>query len=367
MYGWDDTGVADDHLDNLQPLDLNGDGQIDAYGEDTTSSGNIDTVYLDTNGDGQLDMVEHDGNLDSLPDVVGVDTTGSGQVDTIYLDTNGDGTFDMVTQLDPNGEVTNSDLSARDGLGDSAYDNTSGHVPDTNIRSSTGSDLDDDGTISFMEIPTNSEHIGREPYYDQDIPGIMPAQFDINSGEDGVTGHPVEDMAYWHMQTHDNTCAVVSQEFILEDLTGQQFDENELMQIAQDHGWYNPEGGTTMDNVGKLLEFYGLHVEQSNGTTDSLETALSHGDKVIVGIDADEIWSNGSDTLHDQLDSVRGIPDSDANHAVEVIGIDHSDPNNPMVILNDPGHPGGQGSMIPLELFQQAWADSGNFMVTANN
>jgi hypothetical protein len=58
-------------------------------------------------------------------------------------------------------------------------------------------------------------------------------------------------------------------------------------------------------------------------------------------------------------------PGVDANHAVEVIGIDSSDPDNIMVILNDPGSPDGCGSMIPLEEFEDAWADSDNFMVTA--
>jgi hypothetical protein len=49
----------------------------------------------------------------------------------------------------------------------------------------------------------------------------------------------------------------------------------------------------------------------------------------------------------------------------EVIGIDRSDPDNPMVILNVPGHPGGCGAMIPLEEFEDAWQDSNCFLVEA--
>ena len=44
-----------------------------------------------------------------------------------------------------------------------------------------------------------------------------------------------------------------------------------------------------------------------------------------------------------------------ADHAVEVIGFDYSDPNNPMVILNDSGTPDGCGELVPLDVFVNAW------------
>jgi hypothetical protein len=36
-----------------------------------------------------------------------------------------------------------------------------------------------------------------------------------------------------------------------------------------------------------------------------------------------------------------------------------------MVVVNDPGHPEGQGAMIPVEQFMGAWEDSGSFAVFA--
>ncbi|MBQ8015501.1 MAG: hypothetical protein IJ264_04865, partial [Clostridia bacterium] len=56
-------------------------------------------------------------------------------------------------------------------------------------------------------------------------------------------------------------------------------------------------------------------------------------------------------------------PDDGADHAVQVIGIDYSDPDNPMVILNDSGHPDGCGEMVPLDDFVDAWEDSGCQMI----
>jgi hypothetical protein len=175
-------------------------------------------------------------------------------------------------------------------------------------------------------------------------------------------------MDCWHQQTHPDTCAVVSQEFVLEELTGKEFDEDQLREIAMENGWYTPGGGTSPDNVGNLLEYFGLDVAKyDSATVDNIEDALAGGDKVIVAIDADEIWTPGQDEFDDEiLGDLQGIPGSDANHAVEVIGIDRSDPEHPMVILNDPGHPGGEGAMIPLDEFEDAWADSNNYIVTAS-
>lgn len=68
---------------------------------------------------------------------------------------------------------------------------------------------------------------------------------------------------------------------------------------------------------------------------DDIRECLESGGKVIVSIDADEIWFGESDDLF--------TPGDGPNHAVEVIGIDYSNPDEPMVILNDSGNPNGCG------------------------
>lgn len=179
---------------------------------------------------------------------------------------------------------------------------------------------------------------------------------------DNIIGDPSSDLEHWHQQSYDDTCAVVSQEFILDELTGQDFSEDELRQEAIENGWYTPGGGTAMGDVGELLEAHGIDVERGNGfTVDDLRKQLEQGNKIIVGVDADEIWSSTPE--NEWLNDYACMPGQDANHAVQVIGIDYSNPDDPMVILNDPGHEYGQGMMIPLAQFEDAWADSGNFMV----
>ena len=46
------------------------------------------------------------------------------------------------------------------------------------------------------------------------------------------------------------TCAVDAQEFVLELLTGDTYEESDLAELAQENGWFMPDGGTSMEDVG---------------------------------------------------------------------------------------------------------------------
>jgi len=85
------------------------------------------------------------------------------------------------------------------------------------------------------------------------------------------------DIDLWHLQHHD-TCAIVSQQFVLESLTGHSFSENELMKEAQEHGWYYPGGGTPPDHVGDLLKLHGIPIERGCGRSiEYLQSQLDQG------------------------------------------------------------------------------------------
>jgi hypothetical protein len=179
-----------------------------------------------------------------------------------------------------------------------------------------------------------------------------------------VIGEPGRDIAFWHVQQTQTSCAVAAQEFTLESLTGQSFDEGALCQEALAHGWYTPGGGTPAYAVGNLLAAHGVPVIHEQGLTlEHLSAKLAAHQKVIVGVDPAEIWRPGQVDYEDVLAHTWGIPERGATHAVEVIGIIR-DPQNPQVILNDPGHPDGRGVMIPAERFLHAWEDSGYMAVS---
>lgn len=327
-----------------QAADLDGDGQADALVTesvaDSDGDGVLDTKVfaIDTGGDGTVDQVVVEQQLDTDGDgrvdlsVTQVDRDGDGQVDVAravqLVDTDGDGRLDTRAVL-------------LDADGDGVFD-----------------EVDADGDGNFDE-QTGGADTAADAYPDH-------ANFDPSTAGDDVIGSPGDDIEHWHEQTHDDTCAVVSQEFILESLTGEEFDENELRQEAIDNGWYTPGGGTPLGAMGKLLEAHGIEVEREYGASiDDIEGKLESGEKVMVAIDAHETWNAGTDDAQDDLlGDVGGFPGQDVNHAVEVIGVDRSDPENPMVILNDPGHPDGRGMMVPLDEFMGAWEDSGNYMVS---
>lgn len=81
-----------------------------------------------------------------------------------------------------------------------------------------------------------------------------------------MIGNPTGEMASWHPQERPDTCAVVTQEFILEGLTGADHSESELRAVAEANEWYGP-GGTPWEYMGKVLAYYGLPTERLSAWT----------------------------------------------------------------------------------------------------
>jgi hypothetical protein len=185
-------------------------------------------------------------------------------------------------------------------------------------------------------------------------PAWRPADFD------GI-GMPIQDAAHWHPQQAANSCAIVTQGAVLESVTGIPCDEARLTEMAVENGWYDPERGTAPADVGRLLEAHGVPCEQQSGADISaIVTALERGDKVMVGLDGGEIAA----PLHD---ASTGAPleQPDALHSVWVTGIDTGPDGSVHVLVNDPGHPGGQLDPIELHDFLNAWDDTGNHLTVA--
>ncbi|MBD2207430.1 C39 family peptidase [Calothrix sp. FACHB-1219] len=183
-----------------------------------------------------------------------------------------------------------------------------------------------------------------------------PSQFD-------GWGNPIEDAQYWQKQQGSNSCAVVAQVSVLESITGIEISEAQACQVAEANGWFDPETGTTPEQIGKFLEHYGVPCEKSyNASLEDIADALEKGDKVIVGLDAHEIWNPLKDPM-------TGSPLEQANggHAVWVTGIDTEPDGSVRIILNDSGTPNGQMKVVDAEDFLNAWEDYGNLLVVADS
>lgn len=169
-----------------------------------------------------------------------------------------------------------------------------------------------------------------------------------------IVGNPYEDMKTWSSQSELNSCVIACQEMIAEQLTGENYSEEKMIAIAKEHGWYDPECGTSMEDVGRLLEEMGMEViYETDATIKDLAQALEDG-KVICEV-------NNMILAEPELNN---LPGQKANHVVWVIGIDASNPEDVMVILNDPGIENGCGIYYNLETFINAWNTSGNYMTT---
>lgn len=164
-------------------------------------------------------------------------------------------------------------------------------------------------------------------------------------------------------QMFPDTCAIKCQQLILNDF-GIDVSEEDLTQTAMSNGWYN--NGTPPQYVGNLLELANIPVTRlERANVFNLVNELAQGHKVIVGLDANEMWYNDSisDKLRNWFDDFFNGPEG--NHALIVAGIDTSDSNNIQVIVKDPGS-GDDGKPYPLEQFMDAWSDASCYMVSTN-
>lgn len=166
--------------------------------------------------------------------------------------------------------------------------------------------------------------------------------------------------SYDVFQGEQPACAVYSQYNVLKDY-GYTGTAEDLIAEATDKGWYDPENGTSFQNVGKLLESHGVPCDVFiNANRYNLLGELAQGKKVIVTVDSGELWCDGKlSKLGEMLEDI--LPGG-ADHALVVTGFDTSDPNNVMITLTDSGS--GQAAVsYPIGQFEDAWHDGHCTMV----
>ncbi len=197
------------------------------------------------------------------------------------------------------------------------------------------SEVSETGAYSYSDAYIDESGM----YHPAQINGIYS-----DSLEDPECQQMAEDLSVWEHQEEPLSCAVQCQRMIIEDKVEIPVTEAELREQGTENQWFGSEYGTHLEDVGKLAEMYGMEYEQydKSMSISDLENALESGEDVIVAVD-------NALLAYPYLEKSCSI-----NHAVEVIGIDYSDAENPKVILNDPGREDGRGSAYPLEIFEKA-------------
>ena len=119
----------------------------------------------------------------------------------------------------------------------------------------------------------------------------------IGTSNYGETGQNIKDPIFIQ-QPDDHSCALRSQQIILRDF-GIDIPFKDLEKIAKENGVYSDDG-TSMCDVGKVLDIAGVGMHQVIGCNMfDLTNELAQGHRVIVGVDANELWYN--DSITDKL------------------------------------------------------------------
>lgn len=208
------------------------------------------------------------------------------------------------------------------------------------------------GNLDFLQSHESSkENILEEQTNEENYLGAKPAETIHGQQEKDVKFDPEV------YQFYPDTCAIQSQHLVLQHY-GIDVTQNEMIEVAKENGWYAEGYGTPMEYVGKLLEHYGVDVDITEGNNIfNLANELAQGHQVIVGVDSGELVNPEGEIGEDE------IVGEVADHALVVVGIDTSDPDNVKVIVTDPGT-GNRQWAYSEDDFMDAWKDSNFFMVS---
>ncbi|MBR6354934.1 MAG: hypothetical protein IKS01_04050, partial [Paludibacteraceae bacterium] len=139
-------------------------------------------------------------------------------------------------------------------------------------------------------FPVGSELLAGEMAMDfMDNNYLTAADMHTDSIIGDVTPCP-DMMSHDIIQHQSDTCAIKSQQIILHSF-GVDIPEEILTIEATNRGYYVPGQGSAPSLVGMLLEDHGVgtHIKY-HATVYDLAAELAQGHKVIVEVDADELW-----------------------------------------------------------------------------
>lgn len=159
-------------------------------------------------------------------------------------------------------------------------------------------------------------------------------------------------------QSFPDTCAIKAQQIILEH-HGISMTEDQLVQESIDNGWYYPGSGTSMSDVGNLLELHGIEVERhTDASIKDITESIAKGNSVIIGVDSGELWQP---CVAERMEDYVFGPNAD--HALIASGV-IIDPltGTQEILLTDPGT-GDMACAYDMDTFMDAWEDSGNYML----
>ncbi|WIM86925.1 C39 family peptidase [Candidatus Mycobacterium wuenschmannii] len=177
------------------------------------------------------------------------------------------------------------------------------------------------------------------------LPATSPAAVDVGHVP-GVFGEPAVAARFWREQ-HTSDCAELAVADVVGEITGREPSEQDVTTMAETTpsvsgtgSIWQPWGFTDIQDVPILLGHYGITAENMRTDIDGLKRMLGTGRRIIAHVNAETLWNRPA---HREI----------ADHFVVVTGIDTW---TGMVHLNDSAIATGRNEVVPIAVFEQAWA-----------
>lgn len=154
-------------------------------------------------------------------------------------------------------------------------------------------------------------------------------------------------------KTPQSLCAIMCEQYALA-CYGVYRSLEELKQLSLERGWLDGEG-MLREDMGKLCSHFGLLVCSGEADFVHLSDALSQEIPVVVALDGGELTGN---LLEEKLEDI--LSGEWPDHCVAVLFYDES---AQVVAVYDPIC-GTMPLWVSKKRFEDAWADSGHFMMT---
>lgn len=214
-----------------------------------------------------------------------------------------------------------------------------------------GDPLDDPAVVAGLDLPVDGApfqfDVTPEPEAAVELAPVPESDLVVDGQ---LVGDPVGDAEHWFEQAVSGFCVPASIAQIVSEYTGTHHaDEQHFVQQANELNVFEvgPDGvpGIGIDGALTLLEDAGIpaSIEYGDGV-ETLVEYLDEGRRVLLAVDSGEIWAG------------EATEDNAPDHAIVATGVDL---DRGVVIVSDPGDPEGNLKEYPIDVFEDAWADSG--------
>ena len=122
--------------------------------------------------------------------------------------------------------------------------------------------------------------------YDQyDAPDMAFGANLYDDASPDILGVPNAQADFWDMQEFADNCEPTAESFISRQFGYDNISTNDFAYISNANGWYQPGGGTSPDDIGNMMDMFGIENHTySNASIENLASELMEGHGVIVGV-----------------------------------------------------------------------------------